>query len=767
MATQDLSKIPARTADFEEMWSFLRYGVNAVMTALEDGQPTKHRVFYTNMHTTVYNYCTSSNMPRTLWHNRTGANLVGFDLYNKLSQYFVAYFHPITEQAAALRDEELVRFYIARWEYYTPRAKYLNHIFGYLNRDWVQRERNEGRKQVYPFYTLALMQWKNEFFMHVQGPQKTLTNAVLHLVERQRNGEFIDQELIKKVVYSFVSLGIDENDLNKECLDVYKEHFEEPFIHATELYYKKESADSLAMNSVSDYLRKAEERLCEEELRVELYLHASTHKELVSKCQQIITCERSESMRQLFQEYLDCNQDEGLQRMYTLLSHILESLDSLREPFQAHVKNAGLSAIHHLVSQGDGGTTNADAIDPTAYVDALVAVHRSHLEVVTRSFKNDAGFVASLDQGCREFINKNGVTSSSSRGRSAELIAKYVDGLLRRNNKMAEDDGVEGALNRVMDLFTYLEDKDIFQQCYTTKLSERLIHGLSASDKAEAFMISKLKEACGFEYTSKLQRMLNDVSISTALTDSFKERTEQDHGNMDINFSVMVLGTHFWPLNSPAHDYIIPQEILPTYDRFLQYYKPKHSGRKLTWLWNYSKNELRTNYTSQKYIFMTSSYQMAILLQYNRNDTLSLNELASATSIPRHVLIQVLALLTKATVLVSNEGEQFSLNLSFKSKKIRIDLNQPIKAVIKASDKMVLKAVDEERQFQIQVTIWRIMKARKTMKNQALIQEVISRLCSSFSPKIPHIKKAIEVVIEKEWIKRAEGRKDTFEYVAE
>ena len=60
-----------------------------------------------------------------------------------------------------------------------------------------------------------------------------------------------------------------------------------------------------------------------------------------------------------------------------------------------------------------------------------------------------------------------------------------------------------------------------------------------------------------------------------------------------ITFSVMVLGTNFWPLNPPTHDFIIPQEIVPTYDRFQRFYQMKHSGRKLTWLWNYSKNELR------------------------------------------------------------------------------------------------------------------------------------------------------------------------------
>lgn len=36
---------------------------------------------------------------------------------------------------------------------------------------------------------------------------------------------------------------------------------------------------------------------------------------------------------------------------------------------------------------------------------------------------------------------------------------------------------------------------------------------------------------------------------------------------------------------------------------------------------------------------------------------------------------------------------------------------------------------------------YRIMKARKTMKNQALIQEVISQISQRFAPKIPDIKK--------------------------
>ncbi|EKM79832.1 hypothetical protein AGABI1DRAFT_113105 [Agaricus bisporus var. burnettii JB137-S8] len=752
--------MPGKTADLDQTWAYLTSGVDHIMTNIEAGLSFAD---YTNLYTTVYNYCTSTKMHSRLEiGNRTGANLVGSDLYNKLSGYFVQHFRAMKERSETLQDVDLLRYYAAEWDRYITGANYLNRLFTYLNRYWVKRERDEGKKGVYQVYTLALAQWKTYFFSHIQQDNSKLTNAVLRLISQQRNGELIDQGLVKKVVDSFVSLGLDSSDPNKECLEVYREQFETAFLQATENYYTAESEAFLAENSVSDYLKKAEERLREEEARVERYLHAKTRKDLVQKCEHVLIRAHSELMWESFQSLLDFEKDEDLQRMYALLSRIPEGLEPLRKRFEAHVKQAGLTSISKLV--GEGGA-NAESIDPKAYVDALLEVHRKNSETVQRSFKGEAGFAASLDKACREFVNRNAATGASST-KSPELIAKHADMLLRKNNKMAEEDDLEGALNRVMVLFKYLEDKDVFQTFYTTKLSKRLIHGVSASDESEASMISKLKEACGFEYTNKLQRMFTDMSLSKDLTDSFKERMAQNHDDMEIAFSIMVLGTNFWPLNPPSHDFVIPQEIIPTYDRFSKYYQSKHSGRKLTWLWNYSKNELRTNYLNQKYILMTSSYQTAVLLQYNRHDTLSLDELVAATAISKDLLSQVLGLLVKAKLLINEEQDQYDLNPSFKSKKIRVNLNLPIKAEVKAESSDVLKAVDEDRKYVIQATIVRIMKARKTMKNQALIQEVISQITQRFAPKIPDIKKAIETLLEKEYIERVEGSKDTFAYVA-
>ena len=64
-----------------------------------------------------------------------------------------------------------------------------------------------------------------------------------------------------------------------------------------------------------------------------------------------------------------------------------------------------------------------------------------------------------------------------------------------------------------MIVFKYIEDKDVFQTFYSKMLAKRLVQQISASDDAEASMISKLKQACGYEYTNKLQRMFQVCAV--------------------------------------------------------------------------------------------------------------------------------------------------------------------------------------------------------------------------------------------------------------
>ena len=66
--------------------------------------------------------------------------------------------HHVHSQASdPLVDEPLLRYYVQEWDRYTTGASYVTRLFTYLNRHWVKRENDEGRKNVYPVYIVRYL----------------------------------------------------------------------------------------------------------------------------------------------------------------------------------------------------------------------------------------------------------------------------------------------------------------------------------------------------------------------------------------------------------------------------------------------------------------------------------------------------------------------------------------------------------------------------------------------------------------------------------
>ncbi|KAJ1561545.1 hypothetical protein HK096_004291 [Nowakowskiella sp. JEL0078] len=549
--------------DLATTWAKLEEGIDQIMFSL------------------IYNYCTSSRGSPSIsgkfssTNTQSGANLVGADLYNNLKEYLNKYLKNMLENSEEHKDEGLLRYYTDKWEKYTLGTTLLNHIFRYLNRHWVKREIDEGHKTIYDIYTLSIVSWRDHFFMSVH---QRVVKSVLKMIEKQRNGETIETTLIKKVVESFVSLGLDDSDSTKSTLDVYREYLEKPFLDDTEKYYTTESEKFIGENPVTDYMKKAETRLNEEENRVQIYLNISTQTSLVLACENVLIKNHTIAIQDEFQPLLDQDKLTDLTRMYSLLFRITDGLEKLRTIFESHVRRQGLSSVEKVAESGGSAagegdeeeeaaskvaktkTTAPGDVDPKVYVDALLEVHRKYADLVTSAFRGESGFVASLDKACREFVNRNSVCKVGS-SKSPELLARYCDALLRKSSKSDEGE-IEDVLNNIMTVFKYVEDKDVFQKFYSKMLAKRLVNATSASDDAEASMITKLKEACGFEYTSKLQRMFTDMSISKDLNEAFKKSQEVNHEKSDLlDFSILVLGTASWPLQPPTSGFNIPDDV--------------------------------------------------------------------------------------------------------------------------------------------------------------------------------------------------------------
>ncbi|KAG0231395.1 hypothetical protein BGW42_006523 [Actinomortierella wolfii] len=758
--------VPPQGSDINVTWAFLEQGIDQIMIRLEEGMTYKR---YMDVYTVIYNYCTNSKSSQEHAPIQTrGASLGGRDLYLYLIRYFQKHLEGLRKECEQFMDVSLLEYYTKQWVKYTQASGFLHHLFMYLNRHWVRREIDEGRKQVNDVSTLTLTSWKECLFDHVQH---NVMAAVLQLIERQRNGETVETSLLRNVVESFVALGVDETDPTKSTLDVYRVHFEQPFVSATEVYYKMESERFLSENSVTEYMKKAEARLAEEENRVQMYLHPSTHRPLIQTCENVLVRGHAEIIWDEFQNLLNQDKQEDLYRMFSLLLRIPDGLEPLRTRFETHVRKAGLSAIEKIADE------SSEQLDPKVYVDALLEVHKKYNDLVQSAFRGEAGFVAALDKACREFVNRNKICKTST-SKSPEQLARFCDSLLRKSAKNPEEGDLEELLNNIMTVFKYVEDKDVFQKFYSKMLAKRLVNGTSASDDAEASMISKLKEACGFEYTSKLQRMFTDVGLSKELNDQFRERMAQNHDSSDmgVDFSIMVLGTASWPLQPPSTSFNLPDDLVKTYERFQKFYQDKHSGRKLNWLFQLSKADLRATYIKANkvgYTFQVSTYQMGILLQYNSALSYTLEELQTQTNLNMEQLAGALGILVKAKVLllengsnVGDAGTRYELNMDFKSKKIRVNLNLPLKAEQKVETEETHKTIEEDRKLLMQAAIVRIMKTRKVMKHVNLMQEVITQLQSRFKPRVPDIKKCIDVLLEKEYIERVEGEKDLYSYVA-
>uniref|UniRef100_A0A1B6KV81 Cullin-1 n=1 Tax=Graphocephala atropunctata TaxID=36148 RepID=A0A1B6KV81_9HEMI len=769
MCSQNRDINSMRSVDLDQVWGDLKIGIEQVYR-----QQSMPKSRYMQLYTHVYSYCTSVHQQGKIptkakkggsSSQTGGAQFVGQELYKKLKEFLRNYLVNLLENGIGLMDEDVLKFYTTKWDDYQFSSKVLNGVCAYLNRHWVRRECDEGRKGMYVIYQLALVTWKDNLFKQLD---KQVSSAVLKLIEKERNGETINTSLVSGVINCYVELGLNEEEGEKgkgTNLAIYKESFENVFLEDTERFYSKESSEFLRQNPVTEYIKKAEQRLSEERRRVQIYLHEGTLKPLSNTCENVLIKKHLEIFHSEFQHLLDSDKNDDLQRMYELVSKIPDGLTELRNLLELHIANQGLEAIEKC---GDSAVN-----DPKVYVSTILEVHKKFNALVLTAFSNDSGFVAALDKACGRFINNNAVTRAvSSSSKSPELLAKFCDLLLKKSSKNPEEAELEDTLNQVMVVFKYIEDKDVFQKFYSKMLARRLVQHMSASDDAEASMISKLKQACGFEYTSKLQRMFQDVGVSKDLNEQFRRHMENSNESLDIDFSIQVLSSGSWPFQQ-SFNFSLPTELERSVHRFTTFYSNRHSGRKLNWLYNMSKGELIANCFKNRYTLQASTFQMAVLLQYNLSESWTVLQLSESTQIKPDFLVQVLEILVKTKLLACDVDETkietetvMQLNLPYKNKKLRVNINHPMKSEQKSSEELTHKNIEEDRKLVIQAAIVRIMKMRKQLKHQQLVAEVFQQLSSRFKPKVHTIKKCIDILIEKEYLDRTDGQKDMYSYLA-
>lgn len=518
---------------------------------------------------------------------------------------------------------------------------------------------------------------------------------------------------------------------------------------------------------------KAEDRIKQETERVRQYLHSSTEDKLLRVCdeqllqtpEQLLLEKENSGCEALLRD----NKTEDLSRMYRLFSRIATGLPPIGNIVRKHITDSGLQLVKAQSSNAEG--------DLMPYVQELLDLHDKYHELVGSPekgcFQGHTIFQKALKEAFEVFVNKDiGKTST------AELLSNFCDNLLKKSGERLSDEALEDKLEKVVRLFSYLSDKDIFAEFYKKQLAKRLLLARSSSDDAERSMIAKLKLRCGAQFTSKLEGMVTDMNLSSDMQTAFSEHLNEQSVKLDTDLTVQVLTTGFWPTYK-SDDLNLPQELVQCIETFKKFYDQRTSHRRLRWVHSLGSATVLGKFSpggkTKHHDLMVSTYQACILLCFNDRDSITFDELQKQLNLPVDELKRYVMSLSagKYKILEKDpkgkevaETDTFNYNSTFSDRARRIKIPM-IAAKITQEEKDSTRAtVDEDRKHAIEASIVRIMKTRKSLEHQKLILEASTQLMRHFKPDPKQIKKRIEDLIAREYLERDTANPNLYKYLA-
>uniref|UniRef100_A0A671SH97 Cullin 3b n=1 Tax=Sinocyclocheilus anshuiensis TaxID=1608454 RepID=A0A671SH97_9TELE len=638
------------------------------------------------------------------------------------------------------------------WNDHQTAMVMIRDILMYMDRVYVQQNNVEN------VYNLGLIIFRDQVVRY-GCIRDHLKQTLLDMIARERRGEVVDRGAIRNACQMLMILGL-------EGRSVYEEDFEAPFLEMSAEFFQMESQKFLAENSASVYIKKVEARINEEIERVIHCLDKTTEEPIVKVVERELISKHMKTIVEMensgLVHMLKNGKTEDLACMYKLFNRVPNGLKTMCECMSSYLREQGKALVSE---EGEGK-------NPVDYIQGLLDLKSRFDRFLQESFNNDRLFKQTIAGDFEYFLNLN--------SRSPEYLSLFIDDKLKKGVKGLTEQEVESILDKAMVLFRFMQEKDVFERYYKQHLARRLLTNKSVSDDSEKNMISKLKTECGCQFTSKLEGMFRDMSISNTTMDEFRQHltsTGVSLGGVDLtvcnvqySFSPYIVGefTH-------SGRQLTLQHHMGSADLNATFYGPikKEDGSDMV------GGAQVTGSNARKHILQVSTFQMTILMLFNNREKSTFEEIQQETDIPERELVRALQSLAcgKPTQRVLTKepkskeiesGHVFTVNDQFTSRLHRVKI-QTVAAKQGESDperKETRQKVDDDRKHEIEAAIVRIMKSRKKMQHNVLVAEVTQQLRARFLPSPVVIKKRIEGLIEREYLARTPEDRKVYTYVA-
>ena len=652
-------------------------------------------------------------------------------------------------------DDKLLMYQV-NWDKYYRGVQYVSQFCSHID-----RLRNHVGAMAFDVWRHRLLQ--------------LISSDVINLLKekiKSESGNTETDSVIHDVIQSFVQ--IDSFLPEKRQLSTYQTYIEKRYLDDTEEFYTVcIDAQKLLVSDPSEYRAVVLDWLEREKRRCQKYLHKSSL-EIVTETRrsQILS---SGHLTLLQSEVSDIFKKQGwstLQNMYQLFKSAIpdkSAIESLSLSFWKYMKERG---SHELKTLFQNSKNQNDTALAKNFVEWILKVQYEYASVIKDYFDNDKVFTFSLDLALSDIVTQK--EESSTKTRSSKLLAIYCDFLLRE--KKVSETEIDKELTMAASVVKYIQERDVFQEFYRKNLAKRLFQNQSISMVSEKYMIEQLRVVCGFGSVDKfnrMDRMVTDIESSSGLNQSFYDYlTESNHNNDLASFHINVLSAGFWPLGrTPTVTARVPEDIQRFVDLFREFYDTKFVGRRLSWLHHKCSGDIILRGFEKSYMVNMSTYQYAVLNLFNRATALTAGEIIRATDLTqenlKNLVESMIGSYDRILTVSPPVSDQFTeasvikVNEEFSNSSMEFKLP----SVLPQEIQQARSSINEDRSMFLQAAIIRIMKSRKTMKHNDLVQEVIRQSAGKFQPNISNIKKAIEGLIEKEYLKRNTEMNEVYEYI--